>query len=204
MIKIGLTGSIGMGKSTTARLFAEFGGAIHDADAAVAELYAEGGAGAAAIGELAPQALRGGAVDRAKLREAVLATPGLLQKIETAIHPLVAAERETFLGRSEAEGRRFVVFDIPLLFETGSEAFCDVVVVVSTDPATQRERVLARPVMTEEALEKILSRQTPDTEKRSRADYVIDTSDSVEDARRQVEAVLKRLEERFDVDLLGA
>ena len=204
MIKIGVTGSIGMGKSTTARLFAEFGGAVHDADAAVARLYEVGGAGVQAVEKIAPGAVRNGAVDRDRLRAKVLQRPDLLTQLEGLIHPLVAQDRESFAAAQQRAGRGFVIYDIPLLYETGSEAACDIVVVASTSPQIQRERVLAREGMTSEAFEKILSRQTPDAEKRGRADYVVDTSIDIDDARRQVLDILRALELRFGVKLLSA
>ncbi|MCI4663356.1 MAG: dephospho-CoA kinase [Neomegalonema sp.] len=203
MIRIGLTGSIGMGKSTTSKLFKDLGGAVHDADAAVAALYRADGEGAQVIGALAPDALLDGAVDRDRLRAAVLADPTLLAKLEDAIHPLVTADRERFAAQQQAAGKPFVVFDIPLLFETGAETACDVVVVVSTSPEIQRQRVLARPTMTEVALDKILSRQMPDGEKRARADYVVDTSIDIADAKRQVVEILSDLERRFGRPLQG-
>ncbi len=201
MLKIGLTGSIGMGKSTTAKLFERFGGAVHDADAAVAKLYASGGGAAQAIAEIAPEAVTGGGVDRAALRDRMTRDPSLLKRLEAAIHPLVEADRRAFVAEAEAAGRAFVVFDIPLLFETGAEAVCDVVVVATTSPEIQRERVLARPGVTEAALEKILARQMADGEKRRRADFIVDTGRSVEDAARQVREILEKLEARFGVDL---
>jgi dephospho-CoA kinase len=195
MKTIALTGSIGMGKSTTARLFAEEGAAVWDADAAVHRLYAAGGAGAEAVARLAPQAVGPEGVDRAALRAAVLADPDLLPRIEAAVHPLVAADRKAFLARARAEGARAAVCDIPLLFETGAADRFDAVVVVSVPPEVQRARVLARPGMTPEAFEAMLARQTPDAEKRARADVVIDAGGGVEDARAQVRAALTRLTE---------
>lgn len=188
---LGLTGSIGMGKSTTARLFAEAGVPVWDADAAVHRLYARGGAGAAAIGSLAPGTIVGRAVDRDRLRAAILADPELLGRIEAAVHPLVAADRAAFL-KAQADAP-LVLFDIPLLYETGAEAWLDGVVVVSAPEAVQRTRVLARPGMSEAALARILSRQTPDAEKRARADFVIETDKGVDAARAAVTSVIERL-----------
>lgn len=196
ILKIGLTGSIGMGKTTTGRLFVEAGGALHDADEAVGRLYAKGGSGVAAIAALAPHAIVDDAVDRGALRAAILTDGALLKHIEAAIHPLVEQDRQNFVSAAEARGGAFVVFDIPLLFETGAEKYCDVVVVVSTSAEEQRQRVLARPGMTEEILSKILARQMPDTEKRARADYVIDTSISIDDASQQVRDVLHDIEQK--------
>jgi dephospho-CoA kinase len=189
--RLGLTGSVGMGKSTTARLFAEAGVPVWDADAAVHRLYAAGGAGGAAIAGLAPQAVVGDSVDRDRLRDAIIADPGLLARIEARIHPLVAADREAF---ATAHGEADVaVFDIPLLYETGGERGLDGVLVVSAPEAVQRARVLARPGMTPEALERILARQMPDAEKRARADFIIMTDRGVEAARADVLALLSRI-----------
>ncbi|MGF1553089.1 MAG: dephospho-CoA kinase [Paracoccaceae bacterium] len=191
MIRLGLTGSIGMGKSTTAGLFAEEGVPVWDADAAVHRLYEPGGAGASAVRDLARDAIgAAGGVDRARLRAALAADPGLIGRLERAIHPLVAADRDAFAEARGAEGARLVVFDIPLLYETGAETGLDRVVVVSAPEAVQRARVLARPGMTEDDFERILARQTPDAEKRARADYVIDTGAGIEPARAAVRAII--------------
>ena len=189
--RLGLTGSIGMGKSTTAGFFADAGVPVWDADAAVHRIYARGGPGAAALAGLAPDAVTSDAVDRDRLRAAVVADPGLLARVEAAIHPLVAADRAAFLARHD--GADLVLLDIPLLFETGAEGGLDGVLVVSAAPEVQRERVLARPGMTPEALERILARQTPDAEKRARADFVIGTGQGIEAARRDVQAVLAKI-----------
>jgi len=190
MIVVGLTGSIGMGKSTTARMFAERGVPVWDADAAVARLYGPGGEGTAAIAALAPEAAGPGGVDRAALRRAILADETLLARIEAAIHPLVARDREAFLERHRSEGAAVVLCDIPLLFETGADAWLDRVIVVTAPAAEQRRRVLSRAGMTRESFEAILAKQVPDAEKRARADYVIDTGEGIAAAERQVEAVL--------------
>ncbi len=190
MITIGLTGSIGMGKSTVAAMFAEEGAAVWDADAAVHRLYAVGGAGVEAIRSISPSAIRDGAVDRGELRSAILATPDLLKKIETLIHPLVALDRKKALDVARDEGRTVAVLDIPLLFETGATKAFDAVVVVSAPSDMQRQRVLARPNMTVEAFEAILNKQTPDAEKRAGADFVIETDGSFEDSRHQVRGVM--------------
>ncbi|MEL6577364.1 MAG: dephospho-CoA kinase [Pseudomonadota bacterium] len=192
MKRLGLTGSIGMGKSTTAAMFAEEGVPVWDADAAVHRLYAAGGAGAAAIGALVPVALdAAGAVDRAALRAAIGADKMLLPKIEAAIHPLVAADRAAFAEAAAAEGASIVLFDIPLLFETGADGGMDRIVVVTAPAAVQRERVLSRGTMTEADFEAILARQTPDAEKRARADHLIDTSLGMAAARARVREILK-------------
>ncbi len=186
---IGLTGSIGMGKTTTARLFAEEGAAVWDADAAVARLYAPGGRAVPAIARLHPPAVRDGAVDREALRKWIARDDSALEKLEKTVHPLVAENRARFLESADSD---IVVLDIPLLFETGGDAAMDMVVVVSAPPEVQRERVLARPGMTPERFELILSRQMPDREKRARADAVIVT-DSLENARRQVHDLVQRI-----------
>jgi dephospho-CoA kinase len=189
--RLGLTGSVGMGKSTTAALFAKAGVPVWDADAAVHRLYAEGGAGAGAIAGLAPQAVSGAVVDRDRLRDAIIADPGLLARIEARVHPLVAADREAFAAaHADAD---ILLFDIPLLFETGGEAGLDAVLVVTAPEAVQRARVLARPGMTPAALARILARQTPDAEKRARADFIIETGRGVEAARADVLALLARI-----------
>jgi dephospho-CoA kinase len=188
--RLGLTGSVGMGKSTTAGVFAAAGVPVWDADAAVHRIYA-GPAGAAALADLLPDAAAGGAVDRDRLRAAVAADASLLPVLEARIHPLVAAEREAFLAAHAAAP--LVVFDIPLLFETGAEAWLDGVLVVSASPEVQRARVLARPGMTEAMLDRILARQTPDADKRARADFVIMTDRGFDAARRQVMDLIDRL-----------
>ncbi|MFN3262230.1 MAG: dephospho-CoA kinase [Pikeienuella sp.] len=195
MISIGLTGSIGMGKSTTAALFREEGATVWDADEAVRRLYAADGAAVPAIAALAPGAILDGAVDRTRLREAILADPPLLKRVEAAVHPLVAADRAAARAQAEAAGARVAVFDIPLLFETGGEGAFDLVVVVSAPEPMQRARVLARPGMTAAAFEAILAKQTPDAEKRRRADVVIDTGAGIEAARAEVRALMQRLEQ---------
>lgn len=195
MIVIGLTGSVGMGKTTTSRLFAERGARVWDADEAVHRLYAAGGAAVGAIGALVPAATQDGAVDRSILRAAILADQTLLARIEQAVHPLVQADRAAFVAEAQADGVDLVVCDIPLLFETDQATDFDAVVVVTAPPEMQRARVLARPGMTEAALDAILARQIPDTRKRALADFIIDTSRGVDDARQQVDAVLATLKE---------
>lgn len=188
---LGLTGSIGMGKSTTAGFFAEAGVPVWDADAAVHRLYGPGGAGSAAVVGLVPSAVRDGAVDRAALRSAVAADPALLRRLEGVVHPLVAADRAAFVA--DHAGSTLLLLDIPLLYETGAEAGLDGVLVVTAPAEVQRDRVLARPGMDAAALAAILARQLPDAEKRARADFVIDTSRGPEAARAEVLALMARL-----------
>lgn len=189
---LGLTGSIGMGKSTTARLFAEAGVPVWDADDAVHRLY-DGSEGDAVIGQLAPEAVAAGRVDRERLRDAVAADPGLLPRLEKVVHPLVSADRERFVAmHGDAP---ILVFDVPLLYETHAESWLDGVLVVTAPSDVQRTRVLARPGMTMEMLERILARQTTDAEKRARADFIIATDRGVEAARADVLALIAQLKE---------
>ncbi|MFO1141247.1 MAG: dephospho-CoA kinase [Amaricoccus sp.] len=192
--RLGLTGSIGMGKSATAGFFAEAGVPVWDADAVVHQLYARGGGGASALATVVPAAIVGDAVDRERLRAAVLADPTLLGRIEARIHPLVAADRAAFLGRHrEAD---VVLLDIPLLYETGAERELDGVLVVTAPSAVQRARVLARPGMTEAAFDRILARQVPDADKVARADFVIDSGGGLDAARAAVLSLLERIRKR--------
>jgi len=184
--RLGLTGSIGMGKSTTARLFREEGCAMWDADAAVHRLYAPGGAAVAPIADAFPGAVVDGAIDRERLREMIRHDPEALGRIEAIVHPLVARDRADFIAAQKAD---VTVLDIPLLYETGGERALDAVAVVSAPPEEQRARVLARGTMSAAEFERILARQVPDAEKRARADYVIET-DSLDHARAQVRDVL--------------
>lgn len=193
MIIAGLTGSIAMGKSETAKMFAARGIPVFDSDAAVHQLYGQGGEAVDAIAKLAPSAIVDGAVDRRLLASMVQADPTLLKRIEAAVHPLVKAKQQAFLEVARNSGAAIVLLDIPLLFETGREMDVDVVVVVSATPDLQRQRALARPGMTAEKLDFILSRQIPDAEKRQRADYVIDTSVSLAATAQEVDGVIAEI-----------
>ena len=193
MIVLGLTGSIGMGKSTTAAMFEAEGVPVYDSDAAVHALYAAGGAAVAPDETAFPGVVTDGAIDRAKLSARVVGDPEALAKLEAIVHPLVGAHRIGFFDKARAEGHEIVVLDVPLLFETGGQKSVDKVVVVSAPPEVQRARVLARPEMTPEKLEAILARQLPDAEKRARADFVIDTGQGVDHARAQVRDLLTLL-----------
>jgi dephospho-CoA kinase len=194
MIVLVLTGSIGMGKSTTARLFAEAGAAVWDADAAVHALYQKGGAAVEAIAAAFPGVVVDGAVDRTRLSAQLQAHPEGFSTLESIVHPLVRADREAFLVGARAEGRAVVVLDIPLWFETGADRTGVTAVVVASAPeAEQRRRVLSRPGMTEARFRQILSRQVPDAEKRAHADVVIDTGRGIPHARDQVRLLMERL-----------
>lgn len=192
---LGLTGSIGMGKSTTARMFSEMGVPVWDADAAVHRLYARGGAAVPAIAAICPQAIVDGAVDRTVLRDWIAAHPDGLSRIEAAVHPLVARDREEFIERAARDGADLVVLDIPLLFETGADAMMDATLVVTAPAEEQRRRVLARPGMTEDRLNAILARQMPDAEKRARATHVIETR-SLDQARAAVQELVEIIRAR--------
>jgi dephospho-CoA kinase len=187
MFVIGLTGSIAMGKSTTARLFAEEGVPVHDADAAVHKLYA--GEAAGLIEAVFPGSTQDGAVDRVKLGAQVLGDPAALQRLEAIVHPLVREAEQDFLREAETAGAKVVVLDIPLLFETGGERRVDATVVVSAPAETQRARAQERGISLER-LESLLARQMPDAEKRARADFVVDSAQGVEHARAQVRQIL--------------
>ena len=191
MIVLGLTGSIGMGKSTTARMFMEEGVPVHDSDAAVHRLYA--GAAAPAVEALFPGTVVDGAVDRSRLAEAIMGRPQALKKLEALIHPMVRREADRFVEEERRKGTPLVVLDIPLLFETGGTDRVDRILVVTAPPEVQRQRVLSRPGMTEEKLAAILARQVPDEEKRRRADFLIDTSLGMEAARKAVRDIIAQL-----------
>lgn len=193
---VGLTGSIGMGKSTTARLFAEAGCAVYDADAAVHGLYAQGGQAVAPVGARFPGVVIDGAIDREKLAQALRADISGFEDLEAIVHPLTRQAQTEFIREARAAGHKVAVLDIPLLFETGGDAHMDAVVVVTAPPEVQRDRVLARPQMTEDKFQAILARQMPDAEKRTRADFVIDTSRGLEAARQAVHDILEDLKQR--------
>jgi len=197
MILVGLTGSIGMGKSTVLGMFARLGARVWNADDAVHRLYAKGGAAVRPLTKDFPEAIAGGAVDREKLAGLVLGAPEKLKRLEAIVHPLVAADREEFLARARREGAEIVVLDVPLLFEKGYAAGFDAVVVVSAPTKVQRVRVLARPGMSEAKFAALLGQQIPDAEKRKRADYVIDTGQALEASEAEVETVMADLRTRF-------
>ena len=188
MFILGLTGSIGMGKSTTAKFFAEEGVPVHDADEAVHRLYQ--GAATTAVEAAFPGTTEGGKVDRVKLAAQVVGDDARLKQLEAIIHPLVRESERAFLADAAARGAPIVVLDIPLLYETGGETRVDAVVVVSAPAEAQRARVLARPGMTEEKFAALLAKQVPDAEKRRRADFVVDTGQGFDAARAQVRDIL--------------
>jgi len=191
MFILGLTGSLGMGKSTTARFFAEEGVPVHDADAVVHRLYE--GEAVAPIEAAFPGTTANGKVDRVKLANRVLGDPAALLKLEAIVHPLVRREEERFLAQAERSGAKIAVLDIPLLFETGAEKRCDAVVVVSAPAEVQRERVMARTGMTAEKFASILAKQMPDAEKRARAEFIVDSGQGFDAARAQVREILAQV-----------
>jgi dephospho-CoA kinase len=188
MIILGLTGSIGMGKSTTAKLFAEAGVPVYDADAAVHMLYE--GEAVPAIEAAFPGTTVNGKVDRSKLSARVVHDPAAIKRLEQIVHPMLGASRQKFLDDAERSGAPVAVVDVPLLFETGGEKRVDAVVVVTTTSEIQRQRILARDNMTSEKLDAILARQLPDAEKRRRADFVVDTSDGTDPVRLRIRDIL--------------
>ena len=190
MIILGLTGSIGMGKSTTAKLFAEAGVPVYDADAAVHRLYE--GEAVPAIEAAFPGTTVDGKVDRARLSALVVHDPAAMKQLERIVHPMLGASRKKFLDEAERSGAPVAVVDVPLLYETGGESRVDAVVVVTTTPEVQRERILARDNMSSEKLDAILARQLPDSEKRKRADFVVDTSHGLEPVRARIRDILEQ------------
>jgi len=185
---LGLTGSMGMGKSTTAKLFAEAGVPVYDADATVHKVYE--GEAAPAIEAAFPGTTVDGKVDRAKLSAKVVGDPAAIRRLEAIVHPMLRSYHQKFLEDAERASVPVVVMDIPLLFETGGDKRVDAVVVVSTSPEVQRQRILARGTVTEEALDGLLARQMPDEEKRKRADFVVDTSDGLDPVRARIRDIL--------------
>ncbi|CCE03010.1 dephospho-CoA kinase [Bradyrhizobium sp. STM 3809] len=185
---LGLTGSMGMGKSTTAKLFAEAGVPVYDADATVHKVYE--GEAAPAIEAAFPGTTVGGKVDRPKLSAAVVGNPDAIRRLEAIVHPMLRSYHQAFLDQAEQSGVPVAVVDVPLLFETGGDKRVDAVVVVSTSPEIQRQRILARGTMTEQALDALLARQMPDAEKRARADFVVDTSHGLEPVRARIRDIL--------------
>ena len=194
---IGLTGGIGMGKSETAKLFAAEGVCVHDADAAIDRLYTKGGGAVEAVGQRFPTAVKNGAVDRDILSSLIVADPASLEALERLVHPLVAAEREQFLAGTHAS---IVLFDIPLLFETGLETEMDAVVVASAPEALQRARVLKRPGMTAEKFERLRTRQWDDAKRRQQAHYVVTTDKGLDQAREQVRMILADIRKKLSGD----
>jgi dephospho-CoA kinase len=190
MIILGLTGSIGMGKSTTAKLFAEAGVPVYDADATVHRLYE--GEAVPFIEAAFPGTTVDGKVDRTRLSARVVHDPAAIKQLEQVVHPLLGASRQKFIEEAEQSGALVAVVDVPLLYETGGEKRVDAVVVVTTSPEIQRERILARDNMTREKLDAILTRQLPDAEKRKRADFVVDTSHGLDPVRAQIRDILKQ------------
>ena len=188
MIVLGLTGSIGMGKSTTAKLFAEAGVPVYDADATVHKVYE--GEAAPIIEAAFPGTTANGKVNRARLSAKVVHDPAAIKRLEQIVHPMLRAYHQAFLDDAERSGAPVAVVDVPLLFETGGETRVDAVVVVTTTPETQRARILARGTMTSEALEAIMARQMPDAEKRRRADFVVDTSHGLDPVRERISDIL--------------
>ena len=185
---LGLTGSIGMGKSTTAKLFAEAGVPVYDADATVHKIYE--GEAVPAIEAAFPGTTADGKVDRAKLAAKVVHDPAAMKQLEAIVHPMLRAYHQKFLDDAEKSGATVAVVDVPLLFETGGDKRVDAVVVVTTSSENQRERILARGTMTSEALDSILARQMPDEEKRGRADFIVDTSHGLDPVRERIRDIL--------------
>jgi len=191
MIVIGLTGSIGMGKTTTAGMFRDAGIPVNDSDAVVHDLYRTDAV--KPVGEAFPGSIREGAIDRVELARQLSLDPGSFSRLEAVVHPLVRDREKQFLERQRLAGADLVLLDIPLLFETGTEKRVDVVVVATCDPQIQRQRVLARPGMTEEKFKLILNRQLPDSQKRDRADFLVDTGCGLDQAKKRVEQIINLL-----------
>ncbi len=196
MLLVGLTGSIGMGKSETAKMFARHGVPVCDSDATVHALYDKGGAAVEPVGAMFPEVVVDGRIDRERLSRHVVGKPEAMRKLELVVHPLVALAQRAFLERAAASGATMVVLDIPLLFETGGKARVDAIVVVSAPEDVQRRRVLGRSGMTAEKLEAILKKQMPDAEKRALADFIVDTGQDLAHAEAQVVAIIEALKSR--------
>lgn len=191
MLLLGLTGSIGMGKSTTAKLFQEAGVPVYDADATVHKIYE--GEAVPAVEAAFPGSTANGKVDRQKLSAMVVNNAEAMKRLETIVHPMLRSHLLKFLSEAEASGAPVAVLDVPLLYETGGENRVDAVVVVTTDPQVQRERILARENMTPDKLDAILARQLPDAEKRKRADFVVDTSHGLDPVRERIGEILREV-----------
>jgi len=193
MLKIGLTGSIGMGKSETAKMFLQLGIPVFDADNVVRELYAKGGKAVAPIGAAFPEVVKDDAVDREALTQKLLNDPPAINRLEQIVHPLVRQAEQDFIAKAEENHAPMVVLDIPLLFETAELDRIDKTIVVSAPLEVQAERVMVRPGMTEEKFRAILSRQMPDEEKRAKADFVVETDKGLDDAFTQVKVIIEKL-----------
>ncbi len=203
---LGLTGSIGMGKSTTAQMFRDLGVAVYDADAAVHDLYRAEAVKHVAVmfpGVVDHDETGQETINRVRLSKLVLGHPDRLAALEAIVHPLVRAREQAFVAQARAVGTRLVVLDIPLLFESGGEARCDAVAVVTAPPQVQRDRVLSRPGMSQASLDAILARQLPDADKRARAAYIIDTGKGLDDARAQVAAIVAAVSSQLEVSGQG-
>jgi len=194
---IGLTGSIGMGKSTASKILKSFGLPIHSADKAVHEALRRGGAGVKPVANLFPEALKRGAIDRRLLGQRVFASPAKLRKLEKILHPLVEKSSRRFLAEAKRKKTKAAVLEIPLLFETKAEKRCDVTICMTAPKKIQKERVMKRPGMTEARLYAILKQQMPDTEKRRRADYAVNTGKGLADTRKQLKRIWKAIQEKI-------
>lgn len=193
MLIIGLTGTIGTGKSATARMFADLGIPVYDADAAVHRIYDVGGSAVAPVEAAFPGVVRDGRVDRQRLSAAIIGKPDAIRRLEAIVHPLVRAEQAAFLARCRGGGARMAILEVPLLFETGGDEKCDLIVVTSVPPEIRRARVMQRDDMSADKLDAILARQMPDADKRRRAHFVVETGDGFEAARAQVADIVRAI-----------